>query len=239
MPRDEGEFIYIWGGPYDAHKVLGDEFGDLVSENRIQEVVDLVQGDGSLDWAPTSEHPVYLAAIARDDPEDEGSVEETETIDDVLRRLEDSYPVSFGSPDDIAQRKVVRRHLEALRAELARLPPSSPGMGHNSPPPDEEIPSVVDVEVSVAEIGAELDKPEPDAVKVASATLLISRAGKWLRARFDKGVEKEVEDAFRWIGRTAWENKKSLVIASYGLPNLMHRVTDAVVQWIHVIGSLF
>lgn len=238
-PRDDGEFLYIWGGPYDAHDVLGDEFGDLVSDERMQEAVDLVERDGIVDWAPTSRHPNYQAALEQDMPEDEPPAAEPETIEALLRRLEDGYPVSFGSPEDMAQRAVVRRHLEALRAELAQLSLSTPRMGHNNPPADDEVPSVSEVEASIAEISAELDKPEPNAVTVASAASRISRAGKWLKGRLDKAIEKDVEDAIRWTWKAAWENKTSLALASYNLPELMHRVTDTVVQWIHIIGSLF
>jgi hypothetical protein len=42
-PRDDGEFVYPWGGPYDAFDELGDEFGELVPEDRIEELVKKLQ----------------------------------------------------------------------------------------------------------------------------------------------------------------------------------------------------
>jgi|SRR6476620_354359 hypothetical protein len=42
-PRDEGEFIYIWGGPYDARDELWNEFGSIVPEDRIEEVISEVE----------------------------------------------------------------------------------------------------------------------------------------------------------------------------------------------------
>ena len=33
----EGGYIYIWGGPFDAEDVLGDEFGGIVSDETIEE----------------------------------------------------------------------------------------------------------------------------------------------------------------------------------------------------------
>jgi hypothetical protein len=37
-PRVGGEYLYIWGGPYNPFDELGDEFGHLVPEDRIQEL---------------------------------------------------------------------------------------------------------------------------------------------------------------------------------------------------------
>ena len=49
---EEGGYLYIWGGPYDAAEQLGDEFGDFIPEDRIQEVVAYVERGGIVDWAP-------------------------------------------------------------------------------------------------------------------------------------------------------------------------------------------
>ena len=241
MPREDNEFIYILGGPYDANEELADEFGGLLSDERVQEAVDLVQSDGTYDWAPSERHPAYLAAIARDEPDEEPSDDPSETIEAALARLRKGFPSSFGSPEDLAQRAVIRKHLEALRAELARLPTSAPGKGHNNPPPDDDdVPSVPEVVASIAEIDGELDKPEPDAVAVVAAASRISRAGRWLKARFDNAVEKDVEDAIRWTWKAAWENKAFLTgLAANHLPSLMNTVADTVIQWVQVIGSLF
>jgi len=39
-PRNDGEFNYIYGGPYEARDILESEFGDLVSTTTIEEVAD-------------------------------------------------------------------------------------------------------------------------------------------------------------------------------------------------------
>lgn len=241
MPREDNEFIYVWGGPYDAYEELGDEFGDLLSDERIQEAVDLVQLDGTYDWAQSTKHPAYLANITQDDPNEKRPDDEPEIIEDVLTRLRNGLPVSFGNPEDLAHRAVIRRHLEALRAELARLPRLTPGKGHNNPPPDDdEVPSVPEVVASIAAIDAELDKPEPNAVAVVAAASRISRAGKWLKARFDKAVEKDVEDAIRGTWRAVWKNKGFLTrMVVHDLSDLMNTVADTVAHWVQVIGGLF
>jgi hypothetical protein len=51
-PRDEGEFVYIWGGPYDADDVISDAFGDVASLSVIDAAAEGVQADGVYEWAP-------------------------------------------------------------------------------------------------------------------------------------------------------------------------------------------
>ena len=53
------EYVYLWGGPYDAQEQLWDKFGDIVSEALIDEVVREIQRDGIVDWAPGSNSPFY------------------------------------------------------------------------------------------------------------------------------------------------------------------------------------
>ena len=56
-PRDNGEFVYIWGGPYDARDELWNEFGLIVPEDRIEQVIAEVEASGIQDWAPGPDHP--------------------------------------------------------------------------------------------------------------------------------------------------------------------------------------
>ena len=65
-----------------------------------------------------------------------------------------------------------------------------------------------------------------DAVKVASATSLIARAGKWLRTRFEKVAEKTVEDTIR----VAWGTVAFTVGSKLGLPDLIQTVTNSVIH---------
>jgi len=49
----EGGYIWIWGGPHDADKVLGDEFGSIVREGLIGSLVRDLEGE-CVQWAPTA-----------------------------------------------------------------------------------------------------------------------------------------------------------------------------------------
>ncbi len=171
-PRGDNEFVYVWGGPYDAHDQFGDEFGGLVSDDRIEEAVEMVQEEGTIDWAPTSRHP----SRDQDGDEERDDIEpEPDAAEDLLRLLEEGSPVRYGTPDEIAQRAVVRRHVDALKSELARFRQDSPGIGHNEAPEDDGGLTTVEVEATAVEIETELDKAEPDAVKVAAATSRLVR----------------------------------------------------------------
>ena len=48
----EGGYIWIWGGPYDADEVLGDEFGDILDQDLIDSLVHDLNFESSV-WAPT------------------------------------------------------------------------------------------------------------------------------------------------------------------------------------------
>jgi len=70
----EGGYQYIWGGPYDAKEELFDEFGDLIDEAVIDEAVAKVESDGTIEWAPGSNHPNMR------DREEEALAEEREEV---------------------------------------------------------------------------------------------------------------------------------------------------------------
>ena len=48
----EGGYLYIHGGPYDAQEELNGRFGHLCSEEAIQAVIEDVETDDIIEWAP-------------------------------------------------------------------------------------------------------------------------------------------------------------------------------------------
>jgi hypothetical protein len=50
--HNDGEFQYIWGGPYDAREVMEKAFGGAASEEVIEAAVDAIEDTGIYDWAP-------------------------------------------------------------------------------------------------------------------------------------------------------------------------------------------
>jgi hypothetical protein len=48
----EGEYIYIWGGPYDAREEIDDAFGAVTSVDVIDAAAEQIEHDG-YEWAPS------------------------------------------------------------------------------------------------------------------------------------------------------------------------------------------
>ena len=107
-PHDssEGGYIYIWGGPYDAHEQLSEKFEELVGLDVVEAAVEQVESDGIVYWAPAGR------TIRNPDEFDEVTVEieENRLREKILRGLDDV---------EAAARKVNARR---------------GGIGHNHPP---------------------------------------------------------------------------------------------------------
>ena len=70
---EEGGYLYIHGGPYDAGEELYARFEGLSNDEEILAVIDDIESDGLLEWAPIHSEPDYDAdfefeANARSDP---------------------------------------------------------------------------------------------------------------------------------------------------------------------------
>jgi hypothetical protein len=65
--RLEGEFVYLWGGPYDPLDELGNEFGDIVPEDRIEELAKELRQE-HIKWAPTRKQRQIEEEALRQDP---------------------------------------------------------------------------------------------------------------------------------------------------------------------------
>jgi hypothetical protein len=52
-PRDSGEWIYVWGGPYDARTEVENAFGNAASAEMIAAAAEQIEEDG-YEWAPVA-----------------------------------------------------------------------------------------------------------------------------------------------------------------------------------------
>jgi hypothetical protein len=103
---EEGGYLYIWGGPYDAAEQLGDEFGDFIPEDRVQEVVDYVERDGTVDWAPGTKHADHQSA--RDGWEAEHKRDEQEDpLDQLAALLKSGTVPQFGGESERDGRQAI------------------------------------------------------------------------------------------------------------------------------------
>jgi len=136
---EEGGYLFIWGGPYNAHEELSDEFGALVPERRIQEIADEIENeDGINDWAPGPDHPGTKEREEDfyrdlDELEDE-TPSETDRLNQVIRQLQSGAKPKYGDGYEFEQRRIIQERLAELEAALAHVTPAHGGMGHNMPP---------------------------------------------------------------------------------------------------------
>ena len=237
-PRDEGEFIYPWGGPYDAIEELEAEFGSIISFERIEELAKDLEGDGITDWAPTSNHPdQHEARYGGDDDDPDGDADEEEPpdFDNIIKRVLAGATPRYGDPYEQKTREDLYGRVVKLEDEVRRRFPARRGIGDNNPPPDDEgVPTdetqLASVASAAADLKQELEKSDPDALIAATAASRLSKAGKWLKDRFDKASEKVVEGA---------------MLAGYGLATndhvwkLVHHVAVAAGHWFGAVLSKF
>jgi hypothetical protein len=187
---EEGGYLFIWGGPYDASQELQEEFGDIIPYKRIEAVVADVEADGIRDWAPGTRHPDQQQ---RQD-EWEADYEEREpekSLSNLIRLLESGTVTRFGTGSDRAQRQAIIARLDQLDVALAALKPAHGGLGHNNPPDDGSFPSgeIEKAKFASADIRRELAKDEPDAITVAKAASRLERALGWFLKKADTAIE--------------------------------------------------
>lgn len=191
-PHDsaDGGYQYIWGGPYDAQEQLWDEFGDIVSEERLEEAVAEVERDGTVDWAPGPKHPDHQRGAEEWDAEEYPDI--VPDLDEIVRGIEAGTQVRFGDPYELAQRKVVVERITTLQQALERLRPTRGGIGHNRPPPDNDVSAEKSTEIAEAAnyISTELSKPEPDALAVGRSAQTLKGVLKWAAAKADMAFDE-------------------------------------------------
>jgi hypothetical protein len=242
----EGGYLFIWGGPYDAREQLYDEFGSLVLEDRIEELADEIEGeDGIQDWAPGPDHPDTRQR--EEEWHRERGKEETrlqsETLDQIIDRLKSGVKPTYGDDYELEQRRAVRERLDKVKSLLAQVTPAHGGIGHNRPPPDSDSPqAVVIVELRDAEetINRELTEREPNALEVANATLRLQSALGWFAKKFDLAA-----DSFaKGFGKTLGVVAATAAVAAAGLkiPSLAHLLAEIiqyVTQWLSYVTHAF
>lgn len=188
---EEGGYQYVWGGPYDAQEQLANEFAGVVSDDVIERAARQLEESGTVDWAPTPNHPDHRAALddrGDDGPDAEDPLDHAERmIDQALARLEAGARPNYG---DAYERRLRREILSALDALAPPAPAGRHGLGHNNPPPDEiSAPSAPDVSLAADELRRELRRSKPEATVVARAAKVLWAAAKWFGSKIDKATD--------------------------------------------------
>jgi hypothetical protein len=211
-------YMYLWGGPFDAREQLWEKFGDIVSDALMEEVAEEIQGDGTFDWAPTSNSPFY----ERDDEEE---LPEPPSLDIYLDEPSDRY----GSPEEREARARAREAIEELGRALER--PRIIGIGHNRPPPEEaaEPDEIIEFRLALEELSGELAKPQPTIALVKRwATPLrdvLITSSKWGLKKLDKVVDAVITGGVLWLAAQHSEQ--------------LQKAFDAIVAWLDIAAKPF
>lgn len=188
----EGEYIYIWGGPYDAREQLGDAFASEATEDELEAAIDEVQSDGIYDWAPHGH---------RIQPEDE------------------SYVPDVEEPPLEQQLAALGGRLDVVEAWLNALEQPVGGMGHNRPPPEFQLVpddrEIAELRDSIAELRSELAKPDPvndaDAAVVERGDTRFRRFFRWLRNAVIATIGAFAAGLAEGAGAEAWQDPQKFL----------------------------
>ena len=175
----EGGYQYIWGGPHEASDYIFDHFPEATEEEHT-EAIGQIDADGPY-WAPAG-HRVL--------PPDDLEEPPAPPLDERLKQLS-------------AQLDTLTGHVTEMLA--LQRPGGVAGIGHNNPPSDEDDPLTFDdVLESIAEVKAELVKPDPlsdaDEEVIAKAEGRFTRFLTWVRERVKEAPTLLVKGAITGVG---------------------------------------
>lgn len=254
----EGGYQFADGGPYDARSELYAEFGELVSDDRIEEVAEELESDGLTEWAASDLHPARQREeefeMLDEDPiaatplgagsiggstivEPLISTFRTEEVDRLVRRLERGAKPSFGTQREVISRKAFDQSLKSLDREIRSYKDKvAGGIGHNSGAFGDDVGMPIEELDDITEISrilqTEIASDQPDSLVV---TQQASRLSRWLKraARWivEKGAEKTIEKGIEMIAPYA-------VLTA--LPLIAHAQTaaSALMEWLRVLLQL-
>lgn len=160
-----------------------------------------------------------------------------------IERIEDGVTPTFGTIGDLEGRKAILERISVLEREIEEIR-KQPGMiGHNRPPPDEELsdPSVSDIAKAAQKIGEELQKDSPRPAEVARNATILERAAALWRA-LKREAAKTGEQLKNEIRKRAAETVVSFGVAGATvfhkqLGELVGHAVDAILTWLHLVVS--
>ena len=240
LKRLDGEFTYIWGGPYSALEELEDQFGGTVSEERIQQVADEVQRAGIYDWAPGPDHPdhqraseEYQANAEANGPLNEASLKSA--LAAVTGRIAAGAEAHLGDGWELGERQRILDRLSRLEAALG-LSPYPAGIGHNNPPRDDDKSEKLRAHILAASatIRTELKKDRPLLQAIARGTSGLLAGARWIGKKVDVTV-----DAFaKSFGTTAGPLAATAVFTP-AVHQMILEACNTAIQWLTNITAPF
>jgi len=211
----EGGYIYIHGGPYESRDIIENVFADSASQEVITAAIELVEHDGTSEWAP---HASRVQG-----PDD----------DEVL------YPEDIGANPRYLHHKLVRR-IRVLEAALDALPPPHAPIGHNMPPEPIEYSPLTHGEVSELRklLGTLKDQPPSPSVAPPEASRAITRIqelGKKIGSYMAEKADIFVTAAVKKVA----DNVVPLALVATFWSDLQSKLSEVIaiaVQWLETIS---
>ena len=235
-PRDSDvkDYLYIWGGPFNANDELWEEFGHVASEDALQGAVSEFEHDGIVNWAPTGSNPKHRGGRDEDDEDDYETP--PPTLEEIRDRLDRGVATHFGDPLEARGRQILRDEIARLRDVLDDDPPRHGGIGHNRPPESLSLPvaSAAEVREAVDALDEEAEKTVPDVESVVESTGRLWKILGWLR----KKLEMSVDSFMKTLGALV---ARGVVLAVVTIPVWEHiaRVYWAALHWLDAAIPLF
>lgn len=198
---EDGVYLWMWGGPFEAPDVLHSQFEGKFREEWINEAIAYVERDGTTEWAPDPDGDFY---------------DQSDIVPDSIRGIDGGWEEEPVPP--ISER--IRDRLDELEEQLAELRASPPPIGHNYPPesiwllPDDQASYLRDLEAATSITRIEIGEPEPNPEKLLSARKTYERIGvaiiKWFGRKADLAVDESIKAG---IGVVKWKAVAGIAIS--------------------------
>ena len=168
-PKDSesnSNYVYPWGGPYDARDELFDHFSGTVPDALLIDIAEELEDKiGILEWAPGPRHPDHIRASA--EALFEQHSDPFGALPPIKARLEGGEQFNFAGTGALAEMRALRKSIDDLRSAingLSRPQDEVPGIGHNRPPSRLDVSLEIRQEVKkqLDAVEAELDSVDPD-----------------------------------------------------------------------------
>lgn len=213
-PRDDGDWVYIWGGPYEHRDIIGEFFSDIASDD-IKDAAIAILDREETEWVPSS-----------------GRIQPTEANDHVR----------IGDDNSQAAHAEMLWRIADLERALEQA--TRPGIGHNHPEdsPDDIEPLARDDYREITNILVILKEqpvePEPVPTEVEKAPEVLkamsAKIMAYLGIKGDAFLQKAVEAAGAELGK--WATRGALWVI---LGCALTAAANAIVNWLHLLHLPF
>lgn len=216
---EDKEYVYVFGGPFEAIDVIGDQYADRYSDEWINEAVKHVQRHGHFEWAPKSSGDYY----EHPEPDvDEADLTVANAIDKT-----DAIGILLAKVDRLEQR------LEEI----------APAYGHNGPPHEIGVPPYDDedrdkLKELVSIVRGELAKAQPDPsslhTEAEKAATIGAKILAYAAKTADTAVQESVKTAAKWGTAIGIAQLTGFDLAQFGveLVNLASDIVSFVAKFV-------